>query len=109
MNLITSCESCNLGKSDIPLNDNSVVEKQRHQLELEQEAQDPSKEKLNFYSNNKVKGGYIIEMKQTALDEETGTNRSVEIQMYLNQYFYVTAEYVMSDGIYEAIEINWLG
>ena len=40
LNLITSCESCNLGKSDIPLNDNSVVEKQRHQLELEQEAQE---------------------------------------------------------------------
>ena len=77
--------------------------------ELEQEAQDPSIEKLNFYSNNKVKGGYIIEMKQTVLDEETGTNSSVEIQLYLNQYFYVTAEYVMSDGIYEAIEINWLG
>ena len=40
LNLITSCESCNLGKSNIPLNDNSVVEKRRRQLELEQEAQE---------------------------------------------------------------------
>ncbi|MBO4509112.1 MAG: HNH endonuclease [Spirochaetaceae bacterium] len=28
LNLTTSCESCNLGKSNIPLSDNSVVEKQ---------------------------------------------------------------------------------
>ncbi|QGY29791.1 HNH endonuclease [Pantoea cypripedii] len=33
MNLITSCESCNGGKSDRELNDNSVLEKQRQQLQ----------------------------------------------------------------------------
>lgn len=37
VNLITSCFDCNLGKSDRKLNDNSVVEKQRKQLELIQE------------------------------------------------------------------------
>lgn len=37
INLITSCFECNLGKSDRKLNDNSVVEKQRKQLELIQE------------------------------------------------------------------------
>ena len=75
--------------------------------ELEQEAQDPSIDVLKFYNNNKAEGGYIIEMKQTVLNEETGTNSSVEIQMYLNRYFYITAEYVVSDGVYEAIEITW--
>ena len=33
LNLITSCQECNLGKSNIPLSDNSVLEKQRKQLE----------------------------------------------------------------------------
>lgn len=75
--------------------------------ELEQEAQDPSIDALKFYNNNKAEGGYIIEMKQTVLNEETGTNSSVEIQMHLNRYFYITAEYVVSDGVYEAIEITW--
>jgi len=37
INLITSCFSCNSGKSDRTLNDTSVVEKQRKQLELLQE------------------------------------------------------------------------
>ena len=77
--------------------------------ELEQEAQDPSVDVLKFYSDNKTKGAYIIEMKQTVLDEETGINESVEIQIHVNEYFYITAEYVVSDGVYEAIEINWLG
>ena len=54
--------------------------------ELEQEAQDPNIDVLKFYNNNKAEGGYIIEMKQTVLNEETGTNSSVEIQMYLNQH-----------------------
>lgn len=33
MNLVTSCESCNGGKSDRQLTDNSVLEKQRQQLQ----------------------------------------------------------------------------
>jgi len=37
LNLVTSCEECNQGKSDIPLSDNSVVEKQRKQVEAIQE------------------------------------------------------------------------
>ena len=37
INLITSCFDCNSGKSDRKLDDNSVVEKQRRQLELLQE------------------------------------------------------------------------
>lgn len=37
VNLITSCFSCNSGKSDRALNDSSVVEKQRKQMELLQE------------------------------------------------------------------------
>lgn len=37
INLITSCFDCNSGKSDRKLDDNSVIEKQRKQLELLQE------------------------------------------------------------------------
>ncbi len=37
INLLTSCFACNSGKKAIPLDDNSVVEKQRKQLELIQE------------------------------------------------------------------------
>lgn len=37
VNLITSCEPCNLGKSDIPLSAQHRIEKERSQLELLQE------------------------------------------------------------------------
>lgn len=37
LNLVTSCFDCNMGKKDKKLDDNSVVEKQRKQLELLQE------------------------------------------------------------------------
>jgi hypothetical protein len=37
LNLVTSCKSCNSGKSDREISDNSVVEKQRSQLEDLQE------------------------------------------------------------------------
>jgi len=37
VNLITSCFDCNLGKSNKKLSDNTVIEKQRKQLELLQE------------------------------------------------------------------------
>ena len=75
--------------------------------ELPEEAKDPSILKLKYYSDNKAKGGYIIEMEQTALDEETGTQQLVEMQIHLNQYFYITAEYVATNGLYEAFEITW--
>jgi hypothetical protein len=37
LNLVTACQPCNSGKSDRPLSDNSVIEKQRRQLEDLQE------------------------------------------------------------------------
>lgn len=37
LNLITSCQDCNAGKSDRRLSDNTVLDKQRHQLEQLQE------------------------------------------------------------------------
>lgn len=37
LNLVTSCVDCNSGKSDRKLDDASVVEKQRHEMELRQE------------------------------------------------------------------------
>lgn len=37
LNLATSCDGCNFGKSDIPLSDNVVLNRQRKQLEETQE------------------------------------------------------------------------
>jgi len=37
MNLITSCDSCNSGKSNIKLSDNSAMQKRKYQLDLLQE------------------------------------------------------------------------
>lgn len=34
INLVTACDSCNLGKSDVELNDNAAIAKQRAQLEV---------------------------------------------------------------------------
>lgn len=39
-NLITSCQGCNLGKSDKPLNDNSAVKKAKRQLDELQDRQE---------------------------------------------------------------------
>jgi len=37
LNLVTSCEECNQGKRDVPLSDNSVLEKRRRQVEASNE------------------------------------------------------------------------
>ena len=55
---------------------------------------------------NTSKGKYAISMSQTAYSE--GEMYDVQIQLYMNEYFYVTAEYIVMNSIYEAIEIEWL-
>lgn len=84
----------------------SFVITEEMMADLETESQDPNIE-LKFFLNNAAKGGYVITMAEEYLDEETGVNEKVKIQLYLDQYFYVTAEYVMTFDTYEGIEITW--
>lgn len=84
----------------------SFVITEEMMADLETESQDPNIE-LKFFLNNAAKGGYVITMAEEYLDEETGVNEKVKIQLYLDQYFYVTAEYVMTLDTYEGIEITW--
>lgn len=61
VNLITSCQGCNAGKSDKQLSDGSALEKQRKQLELLQEKREQMllmkewKESLSKIDDEKVK------------------------------------------------------
>ena len=73
--------------------------------EMEQEIDDPTYD-LKFYFNSK-NNEYIISMAQDVLDEESGTVVNVKYQIHVNQYFYLTAMYIVTDGVYEAIEIQW--
>ncbi len=61
LNLLTSCKDCNSGKSNIELDDNTVLSKQQHQLELLQERREQIelvlqwKESLENFEEEKVK------------------------------------------------------
>lgn len=51
LNLITSCESCNLGKGATPLSDASAIAKQRNQLEALEERQQQLKMMLEWQTS----------------------------------------------------------
>src|SRR5262249_38512055 len=48
LNLITSCEPCNAGKSDKPIDDNAAIQKQRTQLESLQERREQLEMMMNW-------------------------------------------------------------
>ena len=52
------------------------------------------------------KGGFILTTTQEYEDDD-GNMQMVDTQIYLNQYFYVTAEYISSGTVYEEIMIEW--
>ncbi|MBO4666725.1 MAG: hypothetical protein J5666_01160, partial [Bacilli bacterium] len=52
------------------------------------------------------KGGFVLETSEESLDD-SGNLQKIYTQVYLNQYFYVTAEYISSDTLYEEITIEW--
>lgn len=60
LNLLTSCKECNSGKRDIKLNDSSVIEKQRKQLEEIQERREQMemmlqwRKTLDNFENDKI-------------------------------------------------------
>jgi hypothetical protein len=62
LNLITSCFSCNSGKSDRTLSDTSVVEKQRKQLELLQERREQIELMLEWKKSLSSFDSDVIEM-----------------------------------------------
>lgn len=84
---------------------NSMIITEEMMQELAEEAKDPGIN-LHFYTNNE-KTGYIITMSESYINLESGVNEQTDIQLYLDQYFYVTAEYVNSNGSYTAMEITW--
>lgn len=49
LNLITSCQDCNLGKGAIPLSDDAVITKQRQQLEALQERREQLEMMLEWH------------------------------------------------------------
>lgn len=61
LNLLTSCKDCNSGKSNIELDDNTILSKQHHQLELLQERREQIElvlqwtESLENFEEEKVK------------------------------------------------------
>ena len=72
--------------------------------ELAEEINDPQYD-LHFYQKA---NGYVITMSEEYVtDSETGATVRLDVQLHINEYFYVTAEYLISGGVYEGIEIQW--
>lgn len=62
---------------------------------------------VKFYEKN-LEAGYVIEMSESVLNSETNTQQQVNLQLHLDQYFYVTAEYIAMNDVYESVEITWV-
>ena len=62
LNLITSCHSCNAGKSDRRLSDTTVVQKRQEQLEQLQERKEQLEMMMNWQKE-------LLSLEDTALDE----------------------------------------
>lgn len=60
VNLVTSCCDCNRGKSDKELSDNSVVEKQRAQVEILAERRAQLKMLMEWHNAEKAEDDYEI-------------------------------------------------
>ena len=72
--------------------------------ELETEVSDPQYD-IHFYQKS---NGYVIAMSQQYVaDSETGKMETIDVQLHVDQYFYTTAEYISSGGVYESIDIQW--
>ena len=50
---------------------------------------------------------YIIEQIVTYTDADTGEVATYKTQIYLNQYFYMTAQYMSYNGMLECIDVDW--
>lgn len=72
LNLITACEACNLGKGAHPLDDDSVVSKQRRQLEALEERQQQLRMMLDWQQSLSSLDDEAMEGLQTMWVEMTG-------------------------------------
>lgn len=69
MNLITSCESCNGGKSDRELSDNSVLEKQRQQLQELNQKREQLEMMISWRDGLKSLKDDVVEVVVTKIEE----------------------------------------
>ena len=70
LNLVTSCFDCNRGKSNIELNDDSVVEKQRKQLEQLQERKEQIQAMFEWHKSLVDHNDYELELIMDYIDEK---------------------------------------
>ncbi|RQW02829.1 HNH endonuclease [candidate division KSB1 bacterium] len=61
VNLITSCSKCNLGKSNIPLDDNAIITKSRNQLEELQERREQLEMMMEWHQSLQDLNSQIIQ------------------------------------------------
>lgn len=69
MNLITSCQACNSGKSDIPLDDDTAIQKQRAMLDELSERRDQLEMMLAWRDGMKQIGETAVERIAAAWEE----------------------------------------
>jgi hypothetical protein len=113
INLITSCWTCNSGKSDIKLDDNTAIEKQRKQLEILEEKREQMKmmiewkkglenfnseaiELIEDYWNSKIEGFYLNESGKKTLQ---GLYNKFEFDEILEAIDTAIEKYIKYDGI----------
>ncbi len=91
LNLVTSCFDCNNGKRDNLLNDNSVIEKQRAQLELLQERREQLEMMLEWQDSLKDFEGQRAEIIMQRIEKIISPHvlkeqRKSEISKYCSKY-----------------------
>lgn len=90
LNLITSCHGCNSGKGARPLSDNSMLEKQRQQIEELEERRQQLEMMLLWRDELASFGEGIIDAVVLSLDENTGRvpnkNGRAHIKKWLKKY-----------------------
>lgn len=90
-NLITACFDCNMGKKDIPLDDNSAIEKQRKQLEelnerrLQLEMMMQWREALASFDDDKV-NAFTRRWQQLTKSYDLGENGIKNVKKWLKTF-----------------------
>lgn len=91
MNLITSCSDCNLGKKDTPLNDNSIIEKQRKQLQELNEKREQLemmlkwRETLNEFDQD-IAGVLVEKINEMIAPSEINSNGEKVVKTWLKKF-----------------------
>lgn len=116
INLVTACRDCNRGKSDIELDDNTIISKQRKQLEELNEKQQQLKmmvewrEELSKMSDTEIDTIVKLIRKETSFLVGEDGKRAIKnlIRRYKFSEAYECVELAIAEYYYDAMDFDAL-